>query len=254
MQLLGAMLIAKFYNDIGSPLDPDNMTWPVIKQFIEQWKALMEHKKADHGSPPKLTKTQAVHKWVDLFILHLSQKVGVGNAPLDYVVRAIARVDPTPPAQQPGDPHSVETGSINGNLTACMPHNHPLYKVDNGLTFNMIEVAVWGHNITATIAPFLCKRDGRGALLTLQSQHAGKTIYDQLVKDAENVLKNRTWSGTTSFTLIQHMGLHWKAYITLTKCAEHIPVEVPNDRARVTYLLDSFKTIDPSILATMAAV
>jgi hypothetical protein len=150
---------------------------------------------------------------------------------LDYVVKAIARVDPTPPACEPGDPHSTETGFIDGNLTARMPHNHPLYKVDNSLTFNMIEGAVRGHNVAATIAPFCHMRDGHGALLTLQSQHAGKVIYDQLVKDAENVLKNRMWSGATYVTLIQPMGLHWKAYITLTKCAEHIPVEVPNDRA-----------------------
>ncbi len=89
--------------------------------------------------------------------------------------------------------------------------------------------------------------------MALQSQHAGKAIYDQLVKDAENILKNRMWSGTTLVTLSQHMGLHHKAYITLTECAEHIPVEIPNDRSRVTYLLDSFKTIDPSVLAAMAA-
>jgi hypothetical protein len=50
------------------------------------------------------------------------------------------------------------------------------------------------------------------------------------------------------------MGLHCKAYITLTECAKHIPVEVPNNWARVTYLLDSFKTINPSVLAAMAAV
>jgi hypothetical protein len=56
MRLKGAMLIAKFYNDVGHPLDPDNMLWIVIKCFHEQWKALMERKKADHGPPPKLTK------------------------------------------------------------------------------------------------------------------------------------------------------------------------------------------------------
>ncbi len=50
------------------------------------------------------------------------------------------------------------------------------------------------------------------------------------------------------------MGLHCKAYITLTECTEHIPVEIPNDWARVTYLLNSFKMIDPSVLTAMAAV
>ncbi len=98
MRLNGAMLIAKFYDDVGRPLDPENMSWPVIKRFLEQWKALMERKKADHGQPPELTKNQAVHKWVDSFVLHLSQKVGVRNAPLDYVVRAIAAVEPILPA------------------------------------------------------------------------------------------------------------------------------------------------------------
>ncbi len=88
----------------------------------------------------------------------------------------------------------------------------------------------------------------------MQSQHARKAIYDQHVKDAENILKDRMLLGTTSITLSQHMGLHRKAFITLTECAEHIPMEIPNDQAQVTYLLDSLKTIDPLVLAAMAAV
>ena len=47
MRLKGAMLIVKFYDDVGHDdvrrlLDPANMVWPVIKRFLEQWKALME--------------------------------------------------------------------------------------------------------------------------------------------------------------------------------------------------------------------
>ena len=254
MRLKGAMLIVKFYDDVGRPLDPDNMAWPVIKRFLEQWKALMERKKAEIGTPPKITKNQAVHKWIDSFTLHLTQKVGVRNAPVAYVVRAVAAVDVNPPARQDGDPHSEETGSIEGDLTARMTHNHPLFKVDNGSVFDMIEIAVRGHDVAATIAPFRRTRDGRGALLALKSQHAGKAIYDQLVKEAESVLKNRQWSGTTSITLQQHMGLHRKAFITLSECAEQIPVDVPNERARVTYLLDSIITTDPNVLAATAAV
>jgi hypothetical protein len=185
--------------------------------------------------PRPNSQNQAVHKWVDLFILYLSQTVGVCNAPLDYIVRAIAAVNATPPTCQLGDPHFVETGSIDGNLTAGMPHNHPLYKVDNGAVFDMIKSTIRGHKVATTIAPFHRVWDWRGALLALQPQHAGKAIYDQLVKEAENVLKNQQWSGTTSATHSQHMGLHWKAFITLSECAEHIPV-------------------DPSVLAAIAAV
>ncbi len=111
---MGAMLIAKFYDDIGRPLHPNNMSWPVIRCFLEQWKALMERKKANHGQPPKLTKNHVVHKWVHYFVLHLSQKVGVCNAPLVYIVHTIAAVDPVPPACQMGDPHSIEMVQLIG--------------------------------------------------------------------------------------------------------------------------------------------
>jgi len=57
MRLKGAQKIAKFYEDVGRDLDPQNMTWLVIKRFLEQWKALMERKKEDFGLPPSLPKT-----------------------------------------------------------------------------------------------------------------------------------------------------------------------------------------------------
>ena len=78
----------------------------------------MKRKKVENGTPPKISKNQAVHKWIDVFALNLSQKVGVRNAPVGYVVWVVAAVDATPPARQAGDPHSVETRSIEGDLTA----------------------------------------------------------------------------------------------------------------------------------------
>jgi hypothetical protein len=36
MRLKGAMIIVKFYDDVGHPLDPDNMAWPVIKRFLDE--------------------------------------------------------------------------------------------------------------------------------------------------------------------------------------------------------------------------
>jgi hypothetical protein len=55
MRLKGAQKIVKFYENVGRNLNPQNTTWPIIKCFLEQWKALMERKKEDFGLPPKLT-------------------------------------------------------------------------------------------------------------------------------------------------------------------------------------------------------
>ena len=103
----------------------------------------------------------------------------------------------------------------------------------------MIEstIQIQGHKVAATTAPFCCAWDGCGAQFVLKSQHDGKAIYDQLVKDAENVFKNRLWSGATSttMTLQQHTGLHWKAYttLTITNCARTYPLK--------------FRTIEPEL-------
>jgi hypothetical protein len=120
----------------------------------------MEHKKADFGLPPKLTKHYPVHKWMESFVLFLGQNVGVRDAPLGYVVRAKAIVPAVPPPLQAGEPHSEEHGSIEGDLVGRMTHNHALFKVDNGSVFDFIEISMRGSDVTSLIAPFCKTRDG----------------------------------------------------------------------------------------------
>ncbi len=229
MRLKGALKIAKFYENVGRDLDPQNMTWLVIKCFLEQWKALMERKKEDFGPPPKLTKHYPVHKWMESMVLHLGQKVGVCDAPLAYVVWAEAIMPAVPPPFQAGEPHSEEHGSIEGDLVGHMTHNHALCKVDNGSVFNMIESSTQGSDVTSSIAPFRKTCDGRGALNALKTQHARKAIYNCLVKEAEQTLSNKVWNGNTTTTLASHMGAQRKAWITMQECADHVPVDVLND-------------------------
>jgi hypothetical protein len=190
MRLKGALKIAKFYENIDQDLDPENMTWLVIKRFLDQWKALMERKKEDHGLAPKLTKSCPVYKWLESFHLHLGKKVGVRSAPLSYVVRAVADVPVIAPPRQAGEPHSQVYESIEGDMAARMSHTHALYKIDNGMVFDLVS-AVRGSNIASTIAPFRKTRNGRGAMNALKTQHAGKAIWDRLVKEAEHILSTR---------------------------------------------------------------
>jgi hypothetical protein len=172
MHLRGAMKITKFYKNINWTLDPDNMTWVVIKCFLEQWNALMEHKKEDVGLPPMLAKSSPVHKWLDLMGLYLGKKVGVFNAPLSYVVHLDANVPAIAPPFQAGEPHSEMYKSIEGDSTARLLHTHTLFKVNNGTVFNLVESYTQGSNVPPTIAPFCKKQNRHGAMLALKSQHA----------------------------------------------------------------------------------
>ncbi len=161
-------------------------------------------------------------------VLYLGQKLGVCNAPLTYVVRAGAIVPAVPPPLQVGEPHSEQHGSIEGDLIARMTHNHALFKGNNGAVYNMIESSTRLSDVTSSIAPFRKTRDGRGALNALKSQ-ARKAVYDPLVKEAEQTLSNKVWNGNTSTSLASHMGAQRKAWISMQECADHVPVDVPNE-------------------------
>ena len=66
MRIVGAAKLVNFYKTISRPLDPSNMTWTVIKNFLEQQKALKERKSRlfDDTRIPKITKTLPVCNWI----------------------------------------------------------------------------------------------------------------------------------------------------------------------------------------------
>jgi hypothetical protein len=183
--------------------------------------------------------------WLESFVLCLCQKVGVPDCPFEYVVHELATVAVLAPPLQAGEPHSEEHGgSIKGNMITRMLHLHYLFKVDNGAVFKLIETAVRGTPIAASIASFCCDQNGCRAFFAIQAQHASKDMWDKFVKEAETVLQTCKWSGTTNVTLTKHMGMHCQAFITMTECAEHIPVDIPNNHLRVTHLMELIQLTD----------
>ena len=121
--------MVKFYKIISRPLDPFNMTWTVIKNFLKQHKALKERKSRsfEDTSIPKITKMLPVYNWIQSFNNYLNCRVGVRDTGLSYVVREIAAVSNTVPARAVDEPHSEEYGSIEGDQTHCLSHTHALF-------------------------------------------------------------------------------------------------------------------------------
>jgi len=76
-----------------------------------------------------------------------------------------------------------------------------------------------------------------------------------MVKSAKDVMsRSRKWTGTTTFTIAQHCNVHRKAFIALGEASDHVQVQIPDERTRVTNLMDSFETVDPTVLAALSLV
>ena len=254
MRMYAYALAVKYYESVGRDIDPTNMIWAVVQHFHEEWKAILDKQKSDTPSSPKLTKGMPVYKWLESLMNHLAQLIGVRHAPLAYIVRDEAAVNPVPPALLAGEPFAEVYGSVEGEMIARLSHAHPLYKSDNGQVFDVIESALRGTALSPSIAQYRKTRDGRAAFLALKAQHAGRDVWDRIQRDAENKLQNLKWTGTTSMTLQGHMAMHRREFCSLLDCSGHIPVDVPNGRQRVTWLMNSITSLDPGILAALASI
>ena len=95
-------------------------------------------------------------------------------------------------------------------------HEHLIPTHCIGLTIEdvhqLVERAIRDNGAyAAIIAPFARTKNGRGAAMAMESQHAGKDVWDDNIKNAKDFLQNRRWSGTTTVPFLYHAAQHRKS-------------------------------------------
>ena len=147
--------LVNYYRTVGRDLTPANLQWnTVMKNFDVQWTALKEKKGEDSPETPKISKALPVIKWMEAFQNFLNRKIGNRNIPLAYIIQD----EPNPPAMAPplapGQPHSVEHGSVEAELIARASHTHALFQNDNSDLYFQLEEATRSTPYAASIKPF----------------------------------------------------------------------------------------------------
>ena len=244
----------KYYQDVDRPISAAAMQWTgALSNFETQWKALKTAKADDDAPLPSMSKTVGIVKFLEAYENYSMHKVGVRNAPIAYVIRE-SEVVPAAPALATGQPHSAEHGSIKDEMIARLSHQHALFRDDNAAVYDDLEEATRGTKYAASIASFKRSKDGRGAFLALKAQYAGAAMWDAEVKKCEDFILNRKFTGNTSMSLERFISQHRSAYVTLARCAEHVPVELPNERTRVTRLLENIDCADKDVTAAVSSI
>jgi hypothetical protein len=162
-KLIAACDLVRYYAMIDRALTAGNMQWdPVMKYFIESWKALKDRKDDETPEVPKILKALSIIKWTEAFTDFLHRKIGVRMIPLAYVVRAVV-VPPAPTALATNLPYLVEHRSVEGEMIVRGSHTHPLFRDDNSMVYYLLKEATRGTTYAPTIKPFQPAKDGRGA-------------------------------------------------------------------------------------------
>ena len=139
IRLHGVRIIVLYYKMVGRTIEPGDLLWSAVKNFVEQWKALTEKKDAEVKQPPRLTKEKLVYKWLESFQQHPSEKIGVRNTPFTYLtcldIAAPAVLLPWAALQ----PFSLSYFSIEEEFKFCISHTHNLFQADNNALFHLID-------------------------------------------------------------------------------------------------------------------
>jgi hypothetical protein len=251
-----AAACARFYKSIGRDLSKSNMAYAVMSIFWKQWQALDTQKKSkDKPSFPKMDRNTNILKWTEFAANAFDSIIGSRTAPLSYLIRPDkSRPYPLPPLAY-GKPWSEAYGSIRNEMEFCLGHDHPVFDDDNQAMFNLIHDSLQGTQYGATINPYKRKKDGLGAWKALNDQHAGKDRWDAEVKRESLFLTSNIWKGNGSVTLSKHATKHRNAFISLETCSLHVDYQIPNERTRVKYLLDSIRACTvPGVQARIASI
>ena len=65
---------------------------------------------------------------------------------------------------------------------------------------------------------------------------------------------NHKWTGTTAHTLEKHIDRHRAAFVSFSEATNHVSHQIPNNRTRICYLIDSIDSKDAEVLSGLAAI
>lgn len=250
-----AAAAVRYYETIGRELTPTNMHYEnVLQDFGEQWKALEIKAKEDDPNVPHITKALPIVKWTESFEDFLHQVIGVRRIPLAYLVRGYTIPLANPPTLDTNKSYSASTGSVEMELISRATYDHSSFKEDNKKLYQFLEEATRTTQYSHSIRPFSRNKNGSEAYKAMKAQYAGRDKWQSEIKKQENFIHTRVWKGNTNFSLESFITQHRAAHVSLERCAQAVPLQVPNERTRVTHLLDAIQCENASIQAAVAHV
>jgi len=83
----------------------------------------------------------------------------------------------------------------------------------------------------------------------------GSSKWDRVIDDCETYLLKREWNGKNyRFTLKNHINKHRDAHNELSRAAEFVTYELPNEHTRVSRLIKSILSKETAIVSSIIGI
>ena len=247
---------AKEYEKVGRLVDRDALSVARLRRFKTHKDSIDNHVESIN-EVPKVSKTYTIEKALDNLPTILRDKLGSRGVPLSYVIRDNEDPPAGPmPALIPQGIHSESYGNITEELIAYIRLAGDEYNEDNASVYNIISDMVKDTPHASSLKGFMRARNGRGSYLALVTHNLGQGKWDKITARAEDIIQNRDWNGRNfRWTLENHCAKHREAYNDLVRASEFTEYQLPDERTRVTRLLNSIKADHiPAIAAAKCTI
>ena len=199
-------------------------------------------------------KQGSILKLIESKNLHLKSIIGVRDCSLAYLIDDTARRATARPALLADHPDCEELGSIVDELNLYTSHVHPLFAQENANLYDRIERGLKGTSYLSAIIPFRRARNGKVAMDDVVSQFSGNVVWELRIKEAQDYLMNRKWTGTTNQTLKEHIDRHITSFVAMTEASDHVFHQIPDYHTRIGYLIASIESADANVVAAISSI
>ena len=241
-RLIIACALANLYTLISRGCNATTLSKARLRHYGKYMEVLEALKKNERPEPEKVGAKYPVTKFMEDLPTYLKSKIGVRGVPLIYVIRDNDTPEPLD-ALHTDVPYSEESGSFQKELERHLPHDGVGWEEDNAAVFDILLSALQTSSFVTSLKGYQSTQDGRQAWKNLKLHNLGKSVWDKRVKAAEVKVLHRIFDGKNHrFSLQSHCNSHREAHQEMIRASEETDYQVPDERTRVTRLLESIQT------------
>ena len=229
---------AEIYKMDGCPINPNSLLTNRLKQLKHHRTTIKNHNNPD--SLPEVRKSFGIMKAIDMFPTFLSEKLGVNNMALSYVIREHA-VSGVPSFLVSNRPYGTGYTQFLGEFIAHALHDGPEFAEYNATVLRLLQYILADTPHMSSMKPLQRSIYGRGAFQAIQRHNMGKSKWDKVLEDAESMVQTRVWNGKNSrFPFKAHINNHRESHNDFFRSSQHVDYDPPNEHTGVSILFKKY--------------
>lgn len=243
LRLKGLIQVFEYMSLVRRDIRIDNIKWPHVLAFLDEWKALQELAKIPPPAVPKFTQQKGMPKHMHSVFELLGRVYGNQKCPVTYMLVPTSERDESSPESAPrlipGRFFTEAHARIGDELHARVSRHTPAAQADNELIYKYVADSLIGTSAEALLQEFEKTRDGCGLWNRLMETQCTDAVHEALANGHLNFIMNACWNGHQSGDLHAFIDKLRRQYTLYCESAVKANMQMYEDITRVKWMIKS---------------